>query len=117
MLIKPLGLTTPIAAFNGGLLVNPGMSVVQQRVLPAELVAPVASVTGSFGLINWIYRGPDWYVPDLDGPHVAWESRTVQFAPKVMTSLDGLTTDVAKLVGVSDDLVSSAQSRSALPLH
>ncbi len=34
-----------------------------------------------------------------------------------MTSLDGLTTDVAKLVGVSDDLVSSAQSRSALPLH
>ena len=29
--------------------------------------------------------------------------RTVQFAPKVMTSLDGLTTDVAKLVGVSDE--------------
>ena len=73
MLIKPLGLTTPIAAFNGGLLVNPDMSVVQQRVLPAELVAPVASLTGSFGLINWIYRGPDWYVPDLDVPHVARE--------------------------------------------
>jgi hydroxymethylpyrimidine pyrophosphatase-like HAD family hydrolase len=59
MLVKPLGLTTPIAAFNGGLLVNPDMSVIQQRVLPAELVAPVASLTGSFGLINWIYRGPD----------------------------------------------------------
>ena len=75
MLIKPLGLTTPIAAFNGGLLVNPDMSVVQQRVLPAELVAPVASLTGSFGLMNWIYRGPDWYVPDLDGPRPAGHNR------------------------------------------
>jgi hydroxymethylpyrimidine pyrophosphatase-like HAD family hydrolase len=36
MLIEPLNLTTPIAAFNGGLLVNRDMSVVEQRVLPAE---------------------------------------------------------------------------------
>jgi hydroxymethylpyrimidine pyrophosphatase-like HAD family hydrolase len=28
----------------------------------------------------------------------------VRFNPKVMVSLDGLTSDVAKLVGVSDDL-------------
>ena len=75
MPIKPLGLTTPIAAFNGGLLVNPAMSVVQQRVLPAELVAPVASLTGSFGVMNWIYRGPDWYVPDLDGSRPAGYDR------------------------------------------
>ena len=34
MLIEPLNIATPIAAFNGGLLVNPDMSLVEQRVLP-----------------------------------------------------------------------------------
>jgi Cof subfamily protein (haloacid dehalogenase superfamily) len=113
MLIEPLDITTPIAAFNGGLLVNRDMSVIEQRVLPEELVAPVADLIGSFRLDTWVYRGPDWYVPDPQGSHVAQESRTVQFEPKVMTSLDGLTSDVAKLVGVSDDLDAVARAASA----
>jgi Cof subfamily protein (haloacid dehalogenase superfamily) len=113
MLIEPLDITTPIAAFNGGLLVNRDMSVIEQRVLPEELVPPVADLMGSFRLDTWVYRGPDWYVPDPQGSHVAQESRTVQFEPKVMTGLDGLTSDVAKLVGVSDDLDAVARAASA----
>ena len=113
MLIQPLDIKTPIAAFNGGLLVNRDMSVVEQRVVPEELVVPVADLIGSFRLDTWVYRGPDWYVPDPQGSHVARESRTVRFEPKVMTSLDGLTSDVAKLVGVSDDLDAVARASSA----
>ena len=113
MLIEPLDIKTPIAAFNGGLLVNRDMSVVEQRVVPEELVVPVADLIGSFRLDTWVYRGADWYVPDPQGSHVARESRTVRFEPKVMTSLDGLTSDVAKLVGVSDDLDAVARASSA----
>jgi len=113
MLIEPLDIKTPIAAFNGGLLVNRDMSVVEQRVVPEEIVVPVADLIGSFRLDTWVYRGPDWYVPDPQGSHVARESRTVRFEPKVMTSLDGLTSDVAKLVGVSDDLDAVARASSA----
>jgi Cof subfamily protein (haloacid dehalogenase superfamily) len=113
MLIEPLDITTPIAAFNGGLLVSRDMSVIEQRVLPEELVRPVAALIGSFGLDVWVYQGADWYVPDPNGSHVARESATVRFAPKVMTSLDGLTSDVAKLVGVSDDLDAVARATSA----
>ncbi len=113
MLIQPLDIKTPIAAFNGGLLVNRDMSVVEQRVVPEELVVPMADLIGSFRLDTWVYRGPDWYVPDPQGSHVARESRTVRFEPKVMTSLDGLTSDVAKLVGVSDDLDAVARASSA----
>ena len=112
-LIEPLDITTPIAAFNGGLLVDRDMSVIEQRVLPEELVRPVAGLIGSFGLDVWVYRGPDWYVPDLNGSHVARESATVRFQPKVMASLDGLTSDVAKLVGVSDDLDAVARASAA----
>jgi Cof subfamily protein (haloacid dehalogenase superfamily) len=113
MLIEPLDITTPIAAFNGGLLVNTDMSVMEQRVLPEELVRPVAELIGSFGLDVWVYQGADWYVPDPNGSHVARETATVQFGPKVMTSLDGLTKDVAKLVGVGDDLDAVTRATSA----
>jgi len=115
MLIEPLDITTPVAAFNGGLLVDRDMKVIEQRVLPEDLVRPVADLIGSFGLDVWVYRGADWYVPDPKGSHVAKEAATVRFDPKVMTSLDGLTSDVAKLVGVSDDL--DAMARAAAAAH
>jgi Cof subfamily protein (haloacid dehalogenase superfamily) len=113
MLIEPLNITTPIAAFNGGLLVNRDMSVIEQRVLPEQLVRPVAELMGSYSLDVWVYQGAEWYVPDPNGSHVARESATVRFAPKVMTSLNGLTSDVAKLVGVSDDEDAVARATSA----
>ena len=104
MLIEPLQLETPIAAFNGGLLVDKDMRVIEQRVIPQNLVVPVADLMQSFDLVVWLYRGADWYVPDPKGPHVDREAWTVKFAPKVMKrGLDGLTDGVVKLVGVSDD--------------
>ena len=36
MLVEPLGLKTPMAAFNGGMIVNPDLSVVDERTLPDD---------------------------------------------------------------------------------
>ena len=113
MLIEPLDLQTPIAAFNGGLLVNRDMTVIEQRVVPEHLVGPIAALMASFDLSVWLYRGADWYVPDLKGPHVDREAWTVKFDPKVMTSIEGLTGDVAKIVGVSDDHDAVAKASAA----
>jgi Cof subfamily protein (haloacid dehalogenase superfamily) len=117
MLVDPLDLQTPIAAFNGGLLVDRDMTVIEQRVLPDQLVVPIAELMGSFNLAVWIYRGADWYVPDPDGPHVAREAWTVKFQPKVMTGLDGLTENVVKVVGVSDDHDAVAKASAAAHDH
>jgi len=115
MLIEPLDISTPIAAFNGGLLVDRDMQVIEQRVLPSDLVIPVARMMGSFSLDVWLYRGADWYVPKADGPHVARESWTVKFEPKIMTDgINGLTGAVAKLVGVSDDTDAVARATAAV---
>jgi Cof subfamily protein (haloacid dehalogenase superfamily) len=104
MLIEPLNLETPIAAFNGGLLVDRDMHVIEQQVIPEEVVVPMADLMTSYHLDVWIYRGADWYVPDPKGPHVDREAWTVKFEPKVMQDgLDGLTDSVSKIVGVSDD--------------
>ena len=115
MLVGPLGLQTPIAAFNGGLIVNPDMTVIERRVLPEPLVLPIAQLMSSFNLSVWLYRGTEWYVPDANGPHVAREAWTVKFQPTLMTGFDGLTADVTKMVGVSDDY--EAVSRASAAAH
>ena len=103
MLVEPLALSTPLSAFNGGLVVEPDLEVVAERVVPDDLVAPTIALLESFDLSIWVYQGADWFVRDRDGPHVARESSTVQFAPTLVASFDGITSDIAKIVGVSDD--------------
>lgn len=102
MLIGPLELSTPIAAFNGGMFVRRDMDVIEQKTLPAQLVEPVVSLLESFDLSVWLYRGADWFVHDLEGPHVARESWTVGFSPSYQQEFD-TTREAVKIVGVSDD--------------
>ena len=103
MLVEPLALTTPISAFNGGLVVEPDMEVVEEKVIPDDLVEPIVTLLESSGLDAWLYRGAHWYVRDLDGPHVAREAFTVQFEPTPVATYAGVTEGIAKIVGVSDD--------------
>jgi Cof subfamily protein (haloacid dehalogenase superfamily) len=113
MLTEPLDLKTPIAAFNGGVIVDRNLSVTEQRVIPSELVAPIIEELASHDLSVWLYRGSDWYVQDRKGPHVDREASTVRFEPTVVGSYAGLESDVAKLVGVSDDHAAVAAASAA----
>jgi Cof subfamily protein (haloacid dehalogenase superfamily) len=114
MLIRPLSLTTPIAAFNGGMFVRSDLSVLEQRVLQPDVVEPAMETMKKPGLDIWIYRGNDWFVRDLHAPHVAREEWTVKFPPTVVPDFKGLTNDVVKLVGVSDDLEAVQKCEAAV---
>jgi Cof subfamily protein (haloacid dehalogenase superfamily) len=114
MLIAPLGLTTPIAAFNGGMFVKSDLSLLEQRVLQADVIEPAMETMRKHGLDTWIYRGTDWFVHERHGPHVDREEWTVKFPPTVVSDFKGLTSDVAKLVGVSDDLKAVQRCEAAV---
>jgi Cof subfamily protein (haloacid dehalogenase superfamily) len=103
MLIEPLDLRTPIAAFNGGLVVDRELKPLQRRALPDALVPEVVELLESFALDVWVYGGAEWYVRDPEGPHVEHETRTVGFAPTVLESFEGMADGVVKVVGVSED--------------
>jgi len=113
MLVEPLDLETPIAAFNGGLVVAPDMSVLAEREIPGDLVAPVIQLLESSGLDVWVYRGAEWLIRNLDAAHVAREAFTVQFEPTVVETFDGVSAGVAKIVGVSDDLDAVASASAS----
>lgn len=117
MLIEPLGLSTPIAAFNGGLIVDATMHTLSHHVLPRDLVIPIASLLRSFSLDVWLYRGADWYVQDPKGTHVAKEAATVEFGPTVVEDYGALLDDVSKVVGVSDVATAVAAAGEAVREH
>ena len=71
MLVEPLNLTMPIAAFNGGVYVHPDMSVIEQQTIPDDVTPTVIEMLGAHGLDVWIYRGADWFIRDRKAPHVA----------------------------------------------
>ena len=104
MLVEPLALTTPIAAFNGGLLVNPDLTTIEEQTLPSSVVGPVIEAIERHGLDVWIYSGIDWFVRNVDAPHVDRERQTVRFPPTVVSSFADRHERVVKIVGVGDDL-------------
>jgi Cof subfamily protein (haloacid dehalogenase superfamily) len=105
MLIDPLKLTQPLAAFNGGVLIQPDLkTVVDQKFLPAGVPEEVMEAIGHHGLDVWVYTDTEWFVRDPNAAHVAREQWTVKFPPTVVKTFAGLLGRVAKIVGVSDDL-------------
>jgi Cof subfamily protein (haloacid dehalogenase superfamily) len=114
MLVHPLEMRGPMAAFNGGIIVQPDMTVVDERSIPADIAPAVVDAIQSHGLYAWIYSGTEWYITDPDAPHAAQESRTVQFQPTVVPSYDGLLDRAVKIVGVSDNHALVAQCEGAV---
>jgi Cof subfamily protein (haloacid dehalogenase superfamily) len=109
MFVEPLGLTTPLAAFNGGRFVRPDLSLVEQHVLGRDAVEPILAIIAAHQLDSWIYRGNDWFVRERHGPHVDREEWTVKFPPTVVPDFAGQMDEVVKVVGVSDDLQAVAR--------
>ncbi|MBV8142603.1 MAG: HAD family phosphatase [Verrucomicrobia bacterium] len=113
MIAEETNLSTPIAAFNGGMIVEAKtLKVLSQQTLDAETAQAVIKRIGAFNLDVWVYAGVDWYLRDLKAPHREKEEQTVQFPPKVVENFDeALQQGVAKVVGVSDDynLVATAE--------
>ncbi|HEX8110458.1 MAG TPA: Cof-type HAD-IIB family hydrolase [Kofleriaceae bacterium] len=103
MLVEPLGLTTPMAAFNGGAIVSPDLSVLDERPLPDALLPALVDMIQAHGLDVFLFRTDDWFVRSLDAPRVHREASTIQRLPTVVPSFDSVLAGVVKVVGVSDD--------------
>jgi len=104
MLFDPLKLDTPVAGFNGGLVIKPDLSIIEQKTVPAEVAAKSIELIRAHGLDVWVYRGNDWLITKADAPHVDREAWTVKFQPKIVTDVAAQLDQVSKIVGVSNDL-------------
>ena len=105
MLIGPLGLTTPIAGFNGGAMVRPDLTVIESHDLDGRTARRAVDIIREDGLDAWLYTAQDWQILAADAPHVAREAWTVKFDATVVTEFaDADLARAVKVVGCSDDL-------------
>jgi hypothetical protein len=101
MLFKPLGITTPVGGFNGGVLATPDLAVIAEHLLSPEIARRAVEMLNARGAQVWIFSGQDWLVRHSDEPYVALEERTVGFAPTIVEDFGPALDTTAKIVGVS----------------
>jgi len=104
MLIEPLQLTTPISAFNGGLIVSPKrLEPIEGHPLPTEFARRSIEFLASSGVEIWVDTHTEWLLLDRSGAYVDHEIRTIQTAPTVVPTFDrpGIIDHAYKIVGVS----------------
>ena len=104
MLFDALDIETPIAGFNGGLFVERDLTILDEKTVPADVARQAIDLMRAHGLDTWVYSGNDWLITKAVAPHVAREAWTVKFQPKVVAEIRDHLQQVAKIVGVSDDL-------------
>jgi len=105
MLIEPLALQSAIAGFNGGVFVNPDLSVIESHTLNLATAKQTLKLILDQGLDAWVYTEEEWLIRDKEAPHVAHETWTVKFDAKVVASFtDAHLAHAVKIVGISDDL-------------
>jgi Cof subfamily protein (haloacid dehalogenase superfamily) len=105
MLIAPLALRTAVAGFNGGVLVNPDLSVIESHTLDPATAQTAVKLILDTGLDAWVYTETEWLIRDKDAPHVARETWTVKFDARVVPAFtDAYLERAVKIVGISDDL-------------
>jgi Cof subfamily protein (haloacid dehalogenase superfamily) len=104
MLIEPLELTGPIAGFNGGVFVNPDLSVIESHTIDPEVAREALGLILKAGLDAWLYTADEWLIRNKDAPHVAREAWTVKFEARIVPDFsDEHLSHAVKIVGISDD--------------
>ena len=104
----------PMVALNGGVIVLPDLSVLDEKTIPDYLLPTRVETTESRGLDVWLYSSTDRFVRSRKAPHVDREASTVQFEPTVIPSFDKVLSGIVKVVGVSDDHARIVACQAAL---
>ena len=103
MLVEPLNLRLPMAAFNGGVLAAPDLTIIERRPLGGETMRAALKRLERCSMDVWLFTEEHWYIRDPGGAYVQHEVRTVQMPPVIVETFEPLVDRAIKLVGVSTD--------------
>ena len=114
MLVEPLELQLPLFGFNGGVVVNPDMSVIQTLAIDPHAAQQVVDLFMKQGVDVWVYGETQWFVRDAQAPHVVREAWILKTEPVVTPAFTARHLERAiKIVAVSDDPALIAATQKA----
>jgi Cof subfamily protein (haloacid dehalogenase superfamily) len=107
-------LTTAIAALNGGVLIRPDLSVIDEEPLPVEIPLHVIDILRAHRVEAWVHSAANWYVTDPLGTRVDRETALLGFPPVVVPHFDDLCHAVIRIVGVNSDHYAIARCEASV---
>ena len=112
LLLGPLGITTPIGSFNGGVITAADLSIITEHLLWPAVARRAVDMLNARGVQVWVFSGRDWLLRDPDGPYVGLEERTVGFRATIVKDFEASLDGAAKIIGVSRDFERLARCES-----
>jgi Cof subfamily protein (haloacid dehalogenase superfamily) len=103
MLVEPLGLRLPLGAFNGSLIVDPALNVLQKEVISASAARIAIDALKASGVDIWLFTEDRWLITRDDGRYVPHEQATILTDSVIVSSFDDFVNGACKIVGVSAD--------------
>lgn len=100
---KELGLVGLLAGFNGGTIMQPDGTVIEQHTVPPDAARIALELFARSGVGAWLFTTEEWLAQDPNGPHVDHERHTVRFQERIVEGFDPYIAEAGKLVGVTDD--------------
>ena len=88
MMIEPLRLRLPFGGYNAGAIVEPDLSVVEQKLIPPDAAKEAVSTFQRHGIDCWVFIGNQWLIANPTGDHVDHELHTVQTPPTVVPAFE-----------------------------
>lgn len=111
---RALGLNGPLGGYNGGTILAPDGSVIEQRLVPEAAVRTTLALLKRHGIGAWLFADDQWLIQDLDGDYVPRERHTVQFEPTVVDSFEPYVARCGKVVGASAKFTLLAECETEL---
>lgn len=112
-IVEQLDITLPFAAFNGGSLVTPSLTLIEAHRLPPEAARTMLALLSARGIDAWAYADGDWRVRDATAAWIPRERRALGYGPTCVDNFDDVIGRIDKLVGVSDDAARLASAEAA----
>lgn len=101
-LIEQLAITTPISTFDGGRLVRPDLSMIEQHPLDDRVAEAMIPILEHHGADVWVYLDNEWLVRRASA-QVVREQAITELAPTIVPRWTGVVRGAVKIVAVSDD--------------
>lgn len=100
-LTDELGLKGPLGGFNGGTILAPDGSVIEERHVPEDAVRNSLALFRQHGIYPWLFADNQWIIDDPNGDYVWKELHTVRFEATVVRDFEPYIARCGKIVGAS----------------
>jgi len=107
-----LQITLPFGGYNGGSIVEPDLTVIEQVCIPPAVARQAVEVFHANGVDTWVFVGNEWVILNRQGDHVDHEIHTIDVPPTVVDHYeDKHFSAVGKIVGASNnhDLITKVE--------